>query len=258
MGAMLEARGLSKHFGGLRAVDDLSLTVDAGSIVGLIGPNGAGKTTVFNLVTGQLRPSAGEVHFKGRRITGMPPHELVRLGLVRTFQSMVLYSEASVLENVLRGCAVRSRVGFWGGLVGSRQAAREEREVRERALELLHFVELAAVRDELARNLPYGHQRALGVAIGLATDPALLMLDEPVAGMNPEETAHMARLISRVNARGTTIVVVEHDMSFVMQLCREIVVMNYGKKIAEGKPERIRNDPAVVAAYLGVDEDAQA
>src|SRR3972149_3179629 len=162
MGAMLEARGLSKRFGGLRAVDDLSLTVDAGSIVGLIGPNGAGKTTVFNLVTGQLRPSAGEVHFKGRRITGMPPHELVRLGLVRTFQSMVLYSEASVLGNGLR--------------------------VGGRALELLHFGELAAVRDELARNLPYGHQRALGVAIGLATDPALLMLDEPVAGGDPQGT----------------------------------------------------------------------
>src|SRR3990172_5978413 len=136
MGAMLEARGLSKHFGGLRAVDDLSLTVDAGSIVGLIGPNGAGKTTVFNLVTGQLRPSAGEVHFKGRRITGMPPHELVRLGLVRTFQSMVLYSEASVLENVVRGSAVRSRVGFWGGLVGSRQAAREEPDVPHPPLHL--------------------------------------------------------------------------------------------------------------------------
>ena len=155
---------------------------------------------------------------------------------------MVLYSESSVLENVLRGCAVRSRVGFWRGLAGSRQATREDEKVRERALELLHFVELAAARDELARNLPYGHQRALGVAIGLATEPELLMLDEPVAGMNPEETAHMARLIRRVNARGTTIVVVEHDMSFVMQLCREIVVMNYGKKIAEGPPDRIRND----------------
>ncbi|MBI2527168.1 MAG: ABC transporter ATP-binding protein [Candidatus Rokubacteria bacterium] len=258
MGAMLEVQGLSKQFGGLRAVDDLSLTVDEGSIVGLIGPNGAGKTTVFNLVTGQLRPTAGDVRFKGRRTTGMPPHHLVRLGLVRTFQSTVLYSDSSVLENVLRGAAVRSRVGFWRGLVASRQAAREEREVRERALELLDFVELGPLRDELARNLPYGHQRALGVAIGLATAPALLMLDEPVAGMNPEETAHMARLITRVNARGTTIVVVEHDMSFVMQLCREIVVMNYGKKIAEGTPERIRNDPAVVAAYLGVDEDAPA
>jgi branched-chain amino acid transport system ATP-binding protein len=254
----LDVRGLSKQFGGLAAVDDLSFTVERGSIVGLIGPNGAGKTTAFNLITGQIPPTAGEVQFNGRTITHRPPYEIARLGLVRTFQSTVLYAESSVLENVLRGCAVRNRVGFWSGLLGSRAAAAEERATRERALELIRFVELDAVRFELARNLPYGHQRALGVAIGLATGPELMLLDEPVAGMNPEETARTARLIRRVNEIGTTIVVVEHDMTFVMGLCQRIVVMNYGRKIAEGLPEEIRNDAAVVGAYLGVDEDAAA
>jgi branched-chain amino acid transport system ATP-binding protein len=256
--ALLEVRGLAKEFGGLRAVDDLSFTIERGSIVGLIGPNGAGKTTVFNLVTGHLRPTAGEVHFDGRRITGLPPFEIVRRGLGRTFQATVLYAESSVFENVLRGCAVRSRVGFWSGLLRTPSAAREEEHARDRAREWVRFVELDAVRDEQARHLPYGHQRALGVAIGLATEPSVLLLDEPVAGMNPEETAQMARLIRRVNETGTTVVVVEHDMSFVMQLCGTIVVMNYGKKIAEGSPERIRNDPAVIAAYLGVDEKTDA
>ncbi|MBI1733934.1 MAG: ABC transporter ATP-binding protein [Candidatus Rokubacteria bacterium] len=254
----LEVRRVSKHFGGLAAVDQLSFDVAPGSIVGLIGPNGAGKTTVFNVITGQLPPTAGEVRFNGRRITGRPPYEIAKMGLVRTFQSTVLYAESSVLENVLRGCAVRHRVGFWSGLVASPAAVQEEAATRERALELIRFVELDAVRGEAARNLPYGHQRALGIAIGLATQPELMLLDEPVAGMNPEETARTARLIRRVNESGTTIVVVEHDMSFVMGLCQTIVVMNYGRKIAEGRPDEIRNDAAVVAAYLGVDEDAAA
>jgi branched-chain amino acid transport system ATP-binding protein len=258
MQGQLEVQALSKHFGGLAAVDGLSFDVAPGSIVGLIGPNGAGKTTAFNLITGQLPATAGTVHFKGRTITGLPPYDIARMGLVRTFQSTVLYAESSVLENVLRGCAVRNRIGFWTGLVGSRRASREEAETRDRALELLRFVELDAVRSEAARNLPYGHQRALGIAIGLATRPELMLLDEPVAGMNHEETARTARLIRRVNEAGTTIVVVEHDMSFVMGLCQTIVVMNYGKKIAEGPPDEIRRNPAVVAAYLGLDEDGSA
>ncbi len=258
MAPHLDVRGLSKHFGGLAAVAELSFAVEPGGIVGLIGPNGAGKTTAFNLITGQLTPTAGHVRFNGRTITGLAPYDIARMGLVRTFQSTVLYPESSVLENVLRGCAVRSHVGFWSGLVRSRAAAREEAETRARALDLLRFVELDVVCSEAARNLPYGHQKALGIAIGLATRPELMLLDEPVAGMNPEETARTARLIRRVNEAGTTIVVVEHDMSFVMGLCRTIVVMNYGRKIAEGRPDEIRNDPAVIAAYLGVDEDAAA
>ena len=256
--SQLDVRGLTKQFGGLAAVNDLSFTVERGSLVGLIGPNGAGKTTAFNLITGQLAPTSGEVRFNGRTITGLAPYDIAKMGLVRTFQSTVLYGESSVLENVLRGCAVRSRLGFWSGLIPSRVADEEEAATRARALELLRFVELDAARLELARNLPYGHQRALGIAIGLATQPELMLLDEPVAGMNPEETARTARLIRRVNEAGTTIVVVEHDMKFVMGLCHSIVVMNYGRKIAEGRPEQIRNDPEVIAAYLGVDEDAAA
>jgi branched-chain amino acid transport system ATP-binding protein len=254
MAPVLELTGLRKHFGGLVAVDDLSFRVEAGQVVGLIGPNGAGKTTVFNLVTGHLRPTAGEVHFRGQRITGVAPWDLVTLGLARTFQSTVLFSESSVLENVRRGAAVRERIGLLGGFLGSRR----DDETRERALEILRFVELDGVRDERARNLPYGHQRALGVAIALASRPALLMLDEPVAGMNPEETLRMAGLIRRVNAAGTSIVVVDHDMTFVMRLCQHIVVMNYGRKIAEGAPDEVRRNAGVVAAYLGVDDDAVA
>lgn len=254
----LEVRDVSKHFGGLAAVDGLSFTVTHGSIVGLIGPNGAGKTTAFNVITGQLAPTRGTVSFNGRTITGLAPYEIARMGLVRTFQSTVLYADSSVLENVLRGCALRRRTGFWPGLLGTRAAAEDQAETHARALEVIRFVELDAAASELARNLPYGHQRALGIAIGLATRPELMLLDEPVAGMNPEETARTARLIRRVNEAGTTILVVEHDMSFVMGLCRTIVVMNYGRKIAEGSPDEIRNDPAVVAAYLGVDEDAVA
>jgi branched-chain amino acid transport system ATP-binding protein len=252
----LEVRALSKRFGGLAAVDELSFTVARGAIVGLIGPNGAGKTTAFNLITGQLPPTSGEVRFKGRPITGASPYDIARMGLVRTFQSTVLYAQSSVLENVLRGCAVRHRVGFWPGLIRSRAAAGAEAATLARALELLRFVELDAVRSELARNLPYGHQRALGIAIALATQPEVVLLDEPVAGMNAEETARTAGLIRRVNEGGTTIVVVDHDMTFVMGLCHSIVVMNYGRKIAEGRPEEIQTDPAVIAAYLGVDEDA--
>jgi branched-chain amino acid transport system ATP-binding protein len=254
VGRVLEVTGLRKEFGGLVAVDDLAFALDEGQLLGLIGPNGAGKTTVFNLVTGHLRPTAGEVRFRGLRVTGLPPWEIVERGLARTFQSTVLFGESSVLENVLRGCALRVPAGRVAGLLGSRREAG----MRARAHELLSFVELEAVQDERARNLPYGHQRALGVAIALASQPQVLMLDEPVAGMNPEETRRMAALIRRVNAAGTSIVVVEHDMSFVMQLCRHIVVMNHGRKIAEGTPEAVRTNEAVVVAYLGVDDDAVA
>ena len=251
MAPLLEVRGLSKQFGGLAAVADLSFTVEPGSIVGLIGPNGAGKTTVFNLITGQLAPTAGEVRFTGRKITGLAPYDIARMGLVRTFQSTVLYPESSVLENVLRGCAVRSRVGFWSGLIGSRAAAQDGAETRARALDLLRFVELDGVRSEAARNLPYGHQKALGIAIGLATRPDLMLLDEPVAGMNSEETARTAQLIRRVNAGGTTIVVVEHDMSFVRALGVKVTVLHEGSMLAEGTLDQVSADQRVVEVYLG-------
>lgn len=258
MSALLEVRNLSKRFGGLTAVDDLSFELQQGCVMGLIGPNGAGKTTVFNLVSGRFQPSSGDILFKGQSVRNVPPHQRVQLGMVRTFQSTTLYHEASVFENVLRGCAARQRPGLWGYIPGTSEAAATERKTRERALALIDFVELSAARDELARNLPYGHQRALGVAIGLATEPELIMLDEPVAGMNPGETAQMAQLIRRVNEGGTTVLVVEHDMSFVMNLCQQIVVISNGRKIAEGVPEAVQKNADVVQAYLGGDDDVAA
>jgi branched-chain amino acid transport system ATP-binding protein len=254
----LEVDRLTKRFGGLTAVRDLSFTVEEGVIAGLIGPNGAGKTTVFNLVSGQTQPTDGEIRLRGRSLSGIPPHRRVRLGMVRTFQATVLYADATVRENVLRGLAACSRAGLWGSIPGMPAHAAWEGELERRAQELLELVELAAVSDEQARNLAYGHQRALGVAVALATSPELLMLDEPVAGMNPAETGDMARIIRKVNHAGTTILVVEHDMGFVMGLCSHIVVVSNGQKIAEGPPDEIRRDPAVIAAYLGAEHDDAA
>jgi branched-chain amino acid transport system ATP-binding protein len=246
--SMLEVDHLRRSFGGLVAVRDISFHVDQGDFLGLIGPNGAGKTTLFNVITGVLKPSAGNVRFLNRDISGQKANKTVRQGLSRTFQAATIYPEATVIENATRGTFVSSRVGVWGGFFPSQWRA----EAEEKALGVLDLFGLTRRAGLKARELAYGEQRRLGVAIALASDPKLLMLDEPVAGLNPEEAAELASVLRRVKAeRGVTMVMVEHHMRTVMGLCNRIVVLDHGTLIAEGTPAEIVANPLVIEAYLG-------
>jgi len=245
---LLEARDLSKRFGGLAAVSNLNLTVDAGEIVGLIGPNGAGKTTCFNLLSGFLPPTSGAIVFGGEDITGRRPPEVVARGLVRTFQHTTLFQDASVLENVLLGLHLHSRMGLRQLLLSPRVFPADEVAL---ALEVLEFTGLAADADRLARNLPHGHQRVLSIAMALAARPRLLLLDEPVTGMNLEESARVMSLVKTIRDRGTTILLVEHNMKAVMGTCERIIVLNFGQKLAEGPPAAVSRNAEVIRAYLG-------
>jgi branched-chain amino acid transport system ATP-binding protein len=246
--SMLEVDGLRRSFGGLVAVRDISFHVDKGDFLGLIGPNGAGKTTLFNLITGVLKPSAGSVRFLSQDISGQKANKTVRQGLSRTFQAATIYPEATVIENAIRGTFVSSRTSFWGGFFPSQWRA----EAEQKALEVLDLFGLTRRAGLKARELAYGEQRRLGVAIALASDPKLLMLDEPVAGLNPEEAAELASVLRRVKAeRGVTMVMVEHHMRTVMGLCNRIVVLDHGTLIAEGTPAEIVANPLVIEAYLG-------
>lgn len=251
MRTILEVKKLSKYFGGLAAVDELDLNVVDSEILGLIGPNGAGKTTLFNVISGFFPPTSGQVIFDDRDITGLKAHEIAHLGISRTFQASTLFMNLSVLDNVFTGYHLSYKTSMWRRLLRRPSALREEEMLRQRAMEILGVMGLAPLKDELAANLPHGHQRILGVCLVLATNPKLLLLDEPVTGMNLSETQTMIDLIRQIRDRGITIVIVEHDMKAVMNLCDRISVLNYGKKIAEGLPQEIRENKEVIEAYLG-------
>ena len=253
--AFLELHRLSKDFGRLHAVSDLDLSVSDGEIHGLIGPNGAGKSTVFNLITGYYPSTSGRILLKGEDITKLESHRIAEKGIARSFQQTFLFMQSTVLDNVMVGFHMGSRVGPIKEFLHTTSARRRDQECRMQVLEIIEFMGLGALRDELAGNLPHGHQRALGVSIALACNPLLLLLDEPVTGMTPTETQTMVERIRKIRDGGVTIVLVEHSMRVVMNVCDRITVLSYGKKIADGLPKEIRRNKDVVEAYLGREED---
>lgn len=252
---LLKLTSVSRNFGGLSVLQDVSLTVPKGGIFGLIGPNGAGKTTLFNLMTGLLPPSAGSITFEGNTILGLRPHEITRCGLSRTFQNIRLFREMSLVENVMVGMHSRLNYGLMAMLFGGPSFRAKERAARDRARELLMWVGLEDKSQQDAGNLSYGDQRKLELARALAADPKMLLLDEPVAGMNSVEKQELMREIERIAARGYTVLLIEHDMRFVMGLCQQIAVLNFGRIIKQGTAEQVKTDPQVIEAYLGRDED---
>jgi len=255
MSTTLKLTSLSRHFGGLKVLQDVNLEIPQGGIFGLIGPNGAGKTTVFNLITGLLPPTGGRIEFNGQNLAGLQPHEITRLGIGRTFQNIRIFKDMSLLENVMVGLHGQLQYGALGLLASSGLFRSEERRARERAHELLSWVKLDHKATDKADNLSYGEQRKLELARALATNPKLLLLDEPVAGMNSTEKDELMGEIRNISERGYTIFMIEHDMRFVMGLCEDIAVLNFGRIIARGNPEAIRNDPQVIEAYLGREDD---
>ncbi len=250
--ALLKATKLSKEFGGLKAVSNFEVTIEKGELIGLIGPNGAGKTTAFNLLTGVYEPTTGEIEFDGKSVVGLKPYQITQRGLARTFQNIRLFSELSVLDNVKIAYHFHVKYGILEAVMRIGRYHKEEEEIEKKAVELLEIFQLADKKDEIAKNLPYGDQRRLEIARALAAQPKLLLLDEPAAGMNPQETQQLMKMIQWIKKEfNLTILLIEHDMNLVMNVCERIYVLEYGSIIAQGKPEEIKNNPRVIEAYLG-------
>jgi branched-chain amino acid transport system ATP-binding protein len=253
---LLELDNVTMQFGGLTALGDVSFAIQPGEILGLIGPNGAGKTTCFNVMTGVYQATQGEVRFDGRTLAKLERHRITKLGIARTFQNIRLFPEMTALENVVVGCEAHARTSVVGALLGTPRQRREVKAHRERAMELLTFMGIADRAEDAAKNLPYGYQRRLEIARALATNPKLLCLDEPAAGFNPAEKKELMGLIRSIRDQGYTVLLIEHDMNLVMGVTDRIIVLDFGRKIAECSPAEVRANPAVIAAYLGEPSDA--